>query len=66
MHALLQTEDLLHRAGQRSADVHHIQNLQRAGLQLHKVLVIATQRRGAHIVAAYVENDGVPIQNKSG
>ena len=66
LHALLQPVDLLHRAGKRTSDIHHIQHLERARLQCHKVLMVAAQRRGAHIVAAHIENDRIPIQYKGG
>ena len=67
LHLLLQVDDLLHRAGERTADVDHVQNLQllRAhGHEVLKVLVIAAERRGADGVAADVKHDGVPVHGK--
>ena len=64
LHALLQTMDLIQCAGQGAADVHYVQDLQRTLGQIHKVLVVAAQRRSAHVVAANVEYHAVPIQNE--
>ena len=66
LHPLLQTVYLFRRTGQRAADVDHIQHLKGAFRQIHEVLMITAQRRGAHIVAAYVKDHAVPIQNESG
>ena len=65
LHPLLETEDLLHRSGQGTADVDHVQHLQRAGLEICEILMVAAQGCCAHIVAAHIEDDGVPIQNES-
>ena len=66
LHTLLKTKNLLHGAGQGTADIDHIQDLQRSGLQRHKILMIAAQCGGAHIVTAHIEDDAVPIQHESG
>ena len=66
LHAVLQAEQLLHRAGQGPPDVHNVQHLQRTGLEVNKILMVAAQRRGTHVVAAHVEDNGVPIQNECG
>ena len=65
LHPRLETENLLHRTSQRTADVDHIQNLQRTGLEIYKILMIAAQGCCAHVVAAHIKDDGVPIQNES-
>ena len=67
LHLLLQVDDLLHRAGERTADVDHVQNLQllRAhGHKVLKVLIIAAECRGADGVAADVKHNGVPVHGK--
>ena len=66
LHGVLQVVDFLRGAGQRPPDIHHVQHLQSAGLQADKVLVIAAQGRGAHVVAAYVKDDAVPVQHEGG
>ena len=66
LHLLLQVHDPLHRAGQRAADVHHVQNLQRAGLQRHEILMIAAQSRRADGIAADVKDDRVPVHREGG
>ena len=66
LHGVLQMVDLVRGAGQRPPDVYHVQHLQGTGLQADEVLVVAAQGRGAHIVAAYVKDDAVPIQHKGG
>ncbi|MFR5420526.1 MAG: hypothetical protein ACLTG4_00270 [Oscillospiraceae bacterium] len=67
LHLLLQVDDLLHRAGERTADVDHVQNLQllRAhGHKVLKVLIIAAECRGTDGVAADVKHNGVPVHGK--
>ena len=64
LHLFLQADDLFHRAGQRAADIHHVQDLQRAVLQRHEVLMIATQRRGPDGIAADVKDDRIPVHGE--
>ena len=67
LHLLLQSNDLVHRAGERAADIDHVQDLQllRAhGHEVLKVLIIAAEGRGTDGVTADVEHDGVPVHGK--
>lgn len=67
LHLLLQSNDLVHRAGERAADIDHVQDLQllRAhGHEVLKVLIIAAEGRGTDGVTADVEYDGVPVHGK--
>ena len=67
LHLLLQVDDLLHRAGERTADIDHVQDLQLLrshGHEVLKVLIITAERRGTDGVAADVEHDGVPVHGK--
>ena len=65
LHPLLKLDELFNGTGKRAADIDYVQHLQRALFKIDKILMVAAKRRCADIVTADVENNGVPVKNKS-